>query len=131
MSTTAGCADGPADRYAKAVEASAALREAPKTEQAKAADDLLHFFTAESADVLRGVFQVKRRSSRFEWLDLAKFLTPGEAVEVKEDGDMRLLVVEDAKGKKSEVRMVLEEGLWVIDGFGLPRFWSKLRATSL
>jgi len=126
-----GCADGPDERYMKALQASAALRDAPKEEKPKALDDLLHFFDARSADVFRGAWQAGKRASRYGWTNVQKLLIEGTVAEVKDDGDMRLLTVENEKGKKFEVRMINEGGLWVIDGLALQRFWTRLQKVEL
>lgn len=113
----AACGESPEDRYKEAVTAAS---------DAEDIEDYLLYFTAASAETLRGIDATAKRTGRFKYVDdIRKLLVAGEITEVEERGELRILKVADGKAT-FDVWMVQEGGRWVIDALHLAPLWKPL-----
>jgi hypothetical protein len=113
----AACGESPEDRYREALTAAS---------DAEDIEDYLLYFTATSAETLRGIDATANRTGRFKYVeDIRKLLVAGDITEVEERGELRILKVADGKAT-FDVWMVQEGGRWVIDALHLAPLWRPL-----
>lgn len=83
------------------------------------------FFTERSAELLRALEDTAART-RYRYVsNLLQLLPEGEVSEVFEKDNFALLTVEN-RGQKYEIRMLNENGQWVIDLLALQQFWASI-----
>ena len=117
VSLTAACADPPEVRYANAVAAAGS----------DDTESFLSCFTQASAGVLRGMLATQERLvDGVAYLgDVRKILPEGEVAGVEVKARVAFVKIASRRGETT-VRMVREEGQWVIDAMALPAFWEPL-----
>lgn len=111
----AACAESPTDR----------LNAARLAVERNDFDTYRTFFTERSASLLRSLEDTATRT-RYRYVpNLLRMLPEGEVTEVFEKDNFALLTVEN-RGQKYEIRMLNENGQWVIDLLALQQFWASI-----
>ncbi len=112
----AACTATPSERLASAWNAADEER----------FDAYVNHFSTDSIPLVRGLVTTASRTKKaFEYLDSPYDLIPiGDVLSVEERDQLALVTVK-AK-ERYTVRMVLQQGTWVIDGTSLPALWSPL-----
>ena len=113
------CADPPDQRLTQAWDAA----------ESEDFEAFVLFFTASSAELLRGLQQTAERTrGDLEYVaPVFEVLPKGEVTETRIRGNLALVEVK-AKQRRGVVRLLKERGLWMIDATTLPELWLPMRS---
>ncbi len=90
-------------------------------------DTYVSHFTPDSVPLIRGLVQTASRTKRaYTYLDSPYDLAPAGDILSVDDRDQLVLVTVKAD-KRYTLRMLFQEGTWVIDGISLAALWAPLQ----